>query len=150
MSCASPQALLNYFFAGPASDFFCTQALSSLQMPTTITALAYLKVFFLTCLLEAPIYWIALRSSSRNWIARFGIVVALNLATHPAVYFFWPWFVSKLGGRYYQTLIVAEIFAPAVEAKLLAYWAPMSFRRAILFAVAANLFSWSIGTWLSI
>lgn len=106
--------------------------------------LDYLPYFLKTFLLELPIYLLLLRGlKSLRQILLINLVV--NLATHPIVFFGIP--LLLINGTYLQYLIIAEIFAPAVEAWLLFQIFKIRPGRAILAALLANLFSWGVGVY---
>ncbi len=106
----------------------------------------YLSVFFFTCLLEFPVYFVFLIRESK--IIRLVLITfLLNIATHPLIYLGMPLIFSKWNITYLQYLIIAEVFAPVVEAILLRKIFHTSWRTAIYSAAFANLFSWTIGVY---
>ena len=95
---------------GQASEFYWTGIL------------VYLKYFLLTCALESPFYFFAIKSrkNSDHKAQLKGYVSSVflcNFATHPIVCFLIPWLLSLVGGTYGQSLTIGEIFAPVVEAR---------------------------------
>lgn len=113
-------------------------------------AFDYLAVFLATCLLELPFCWLAFRNLSPARI--FLVLLFLNLATHPIVFFVIPLFFEK----YLHAALVAEAFAAGAE-MFLAVSLVSTFRNRIsryegLAAAAlvllANLFSWELGIFL--
>src|SRR5205085_98388 len=98
----------------------CWRALSEPELSPVVPFFAWLMVFGLTCLLEAPFYLTALRGTGHGWGKRLIALLLPNLATHPLVYFVIPWVVSRFEGPHIVTLTVGEIFAPLAEAALLA------------------------------
>jgi hypothetical protein len=126
----------------------CRAILGSPQSATQVSALDYFGAFFLTCVLEAPFYLWALRGSALSTRGRWLAVVWLNLATHPAVYFAFPWLSARLDGSYAQTVAASESFAWLVEACLLAAVCGLSRARSAAFSLAANLSSWWIGLYI--
>lgn len=71
----------------------------------------------------------------------------LNLATHPVVFILIPIILTQFEANYLNYLVVAEIFAPLTEALILVYFYKIKFNRAFFAAIAANLFSWSVGVY---
>ena len=102
-----------------------------------------------TVLLEFPVYYFAFKETRWTFLHKVKATFLVNLSTHPLIYFVLPWIFFKLNGSYYQTLTVAELLAPAVECLLLRYAYGLNFRRSFIFALAANLFSWWAGIYLS-
>jgi hypothetical protein len=75
-------------------------------------------------------------------------ILGCNLATHPIVFFLIPRLVDHFNGRFVDSLVIAEVFAPVVEALLLWKLLRLSAGRATLTSMAANLCSWSVGVYL--
>ncbi len=143
VECLTPVSLiLNAYQANPG----CTEIYQS-AVTTDAGGLAeYLPVFLMTCLLEFPIYFLFLfRQSSFIRLVLIGFL--LNLATHPIVYLGMPILFSKWELNYLQYLLIAEFFAPFVEAILLRKVFHTSWRMAIWAATVANLFSWTVGVY---
>ncbi len=123
----------------------CIWVLLLRPRPVPTPFLSYLEVFALTCLLEAPIYWFAFRNEKWSALKKLGVLFALNLATHPFIYFVVPQIIMLLNGKVFQSVLVSEIFAPVMEGILL-YWLRKDFFWGSLgFAIATNLVSWWIG-----
>lgn len=104
----------------------------------------YWKYFLLTLAFEAPVYWLFLRktlSTQKILLA----IVALNLLSHPIVYFVFPELADQYGVSFGEYVLIAELFAPLVEG--LALWKVFKIpaRRAWMIALAANVFSWLVG-----
>jgi len=74
-----------------------------------------------------------------------GVLLTANLATHPLVYFGWPWLGSFLSWHYAALLVISEIFAPAVETVVLSKIWATPVRQTAIWVVLANLFSWWVG-----
>ena len=125
----------------------------ALQTPETVPVVVdfgyYLSVLALTCLLETPFYLMAFGATAagtfKGWTRRLSAITFANVCTHPLIYFVLPAVVAGLGGRYLQTLSLAEVFAPMVEASLLIVIWKVPRLRAIGFTFTANLFSWWVG-----
>jgi hypothetical protein len=77
----------------------------------------YFQYFFWTCVIESPFYFYALRD--RSWKQRILAVVALNVATHPLVYFGTPWVALHWHCAPIYSVIIGEVLAVFVEAILL-------------------------------
>ena len=75
-------------------------------------------------------------------------VLVLNLATHPIVFFVFPYFLEKTGSDIFTYIWTAEFFAFAIEAMILKLYYRYSWRSAVWASGLANLFSWSVGIWL--
>lgn len=135
--CYTPGALVGFTLFGQVQcyDIFMT----TVGVPQ-VSALLYLKVFILTCLLEFPFYFVCL--GRRAFIA----TLILNLATHPMVSFGIPYLMR--GEDYYLCLWVGEVFAPALEGFLLGYVWKVKWTRAVSIAILANLVSWWVGVYL--
>lgn len=147
-ACHSPAGLARYFLDYGGIAPVCRGALDGAAAATDAAPAYYLGVFLLTCLLEAPVYFQALKASAGGKPARWQAVVLLNLATHPIVYFAVPRLVAWQTGSYAQALTLGETFAPLAEAAgLRAFWA-MPWPRALLAAAAANLISWWSGIYI--
>lgn len=140
--CFTPWAMVaNQFIEHQCHDIYA-MIVSDVQF----SLVEYLTVFSKTYGLELIIYFFFLRQKY-NWREILKINLIINLATHPIVYFGFPLLFSKLQYNYFQYLVVAEIFAPAIEALLLKKIYHFSWKIAITAAVLANLFSWTIGVY---
>jgi hypothetical protein len=103
--------------------------------------------FFLTIALEAPIYWLGLRTKlSLRRIA--AVILILNLLTHPAVWYLWPRWAFRAGWDFRTYALACEIFAPALEAFTLILGFKIPPGRAVVTSILANLCSWWIGAWI--
>jgi hypothetical protein len=145
--CESPLQIVQYFSGAESLDPLCRLTLMQTTELYDLSFKAYLPLFLLTCLFEAPFYFIFLRG--RSFTSRLSALLLCNLATHPIVCFVIP----KLAERFQLTLAselaIAEIFAPAIEALLLWKVWRMRLTTALIAAVLANLFSWWVGIYLS-
>jgi hypothetical protein len=95
----------------------------------------WLRAFGLTLLVELAIALPLLAPSEPRLSRRASVVVVVNLATHPLVWFLFPGLAIGAGGR----LALSEAWA--VLAELAIYrivWPALSFRRAALVSLAAN------------
>ena len=128
----------------------CLEVLSNPQQVFATSLSDYLGLFGLTCLMELPVYGLVYERR-RDLVSRWrflGLVLALNLATHPLVYFGFPSFWAAAGGSRAQMVASAELFAPLVEAGILASLDRARWKRAIVAAFLANLVSWWLGSLL--
>jgi hypothetical protein len=142
--CYGPLSLLKATFAPGSLDAACIAALRSKSVPTHSSFAGYLFYFALTCALEAPFYSALGRAKGlkpRTWL---GQILVLNLATHPLVFWGFPWFFSLKNQSMFRTVLAAELLAPLVEAALLRFAFKSSWTISIAVAFLANLFSWSI------
>ncbi len=140
--CYTPPGLAIDLISQSLSSAECREVLGQLSEVPEVSLLIYLKYFFLTCLLESPFYWMAVRSGTRRFLSA---VVLCNLATHPIVCFGIPFLMSLVHGNYGQGLAVGEVFAPVVEALLLIGVWKVPQARAWTLSILANLFSWWVG-----
>ena len=138
--CYTPPGLILDLFSAANSE--CRAVLGQASDLPDVNLLVYLKYFFLTCLLESPFYFVAVKYQFRQFLSA---VILCNLATHPMVCFGIPWIISLVHGTYENGLFVGEIFAPVVEALLLIWVWKVPKTRAWVLSVLANLFSWWAG-----
>jgi hypothetical protein len=140
IDCLTPWNLIwNFFNAHQCGDIY---TITSLAEP--VTFVEYLPYFFKTFILELPVYLLFLRHQKKlSEILQINFI--LNFATHPVVFFLIPLIIMQYNATYLHYLVIAEVFAPLVEAIILAYFYRISCKRAFLAAIAANLFSWSLG-----
>jgi hypothetical protein len=98
---------------------------------------AWWAAFALGQLVEAPIYFAALRQ--RPWVLRLLIALGPNAITHPVVWWLFP---RWLPDSYLAMAVFAEAFAVIVEA---AYLWLFSVRRALVWSLASNAASLAVG-----
>jgi len=103
------------------------------------------KAFFLTLLLESPVYCLALRPAFGT-LRAFLVALAINLCSHPV---FWT---LTSGGDSLQRFLVAEVCVTLFEAAVLYALGrtrlgcrPVSLADALIVAGAANALSAGIG-----
>ena len=144
IECLTPWYLIfNAFAAHNCGDIY-----SSLPPSDFVSFSEYYPYFLKTFILELPIYYVLLRRL-KSGLKVLEINLLVNLATHPFIFLLLPVLLSKTEATYLDYLLTAEVFAPAVEALLLAKAYKIPPWLSVLAAVAANLFSWSIGVyWL--
>lgn len=143
VECLTPVSLIvNAYQSNPN----CTDIYQSAIVNDAGGFAEYLPVFFMTYILEFPIYFIFLfRNSSIVRMVLIGLI--LNVATHPFIYKVLPPILAKWDMSYLEYLIIAEIFAPTIEAILLKKVFHTSWKIAFWAAILANLFSWTIGVY---
>jgi hypothetical protein len=141
--CLTPWSVL----ANLASGHHACVELYQSSIPTDASSFTeYLRVYLMTFILEWPWYFLFLRfyqSGLRILITNF----VLNIATHPIVYLVLPQIFSRFDQTYIRYLIIAEIFAPTVEALILRYTFKIPWKTAIVSSLFANLFSWTVGVY---
>ena len=144
--CYGPEAVLGAMFG--SLDTVCLATLRNGVVTSRASAGAYGVVFLLTCALEAPVYGAASRwrKLSRGAWAR--QTFALNMATHPVVFWLIPRVLVRGHASTLATILVSEVFAPVVEAGLLVGGWGYPWRVAAGVAITANLFSWWSGQFL--
>ena len=148
--CISPASLVHFLLSRSTLDPECVWTLLMRPRSLPVGVTRYLCTFFLTCLLETPFYWLALKSWNVGRVKKVGFIVLVNLATHPFIYFGVPAITFRLGGKVYQSLLLSELFAPLVEGIILwrvrkgPAWVSLGY------AIAANLFSWWVGIFLTV
>lgn len=140
IDCVTPWNLVwNYFNPHQCAEIY---TITTLSEPITFTQ--YLPYFLKTFILELGVYYLFLKNR-KSLVEMLQIDLILNLATHPVVFFLIPIIIMQFGATYLNYLVIAEVFAPLTEALILGYFYKISYSRAFLAAIAANLFSWSIG-----
>jgi hypothetical protein len=152
--CYTPLGLLKYWLGIQSLPLQCLEVLGSPHPPIeTYDPVLWLKIFALTCALEAPFYVLgAFRNMS--WRNRILGLIGLNLCTHPLVFYGFPTIAAHLGISYAGTLTISEAFAPLCEALVVALLLThglkhkFSFARSLSVALSANLFSWWVGIYL--
>jgi hypothetical protein len=102
----------------------------------------WLVAFAFTQAFEIPIYsWVMRRQDVElSGLGRLLVAFGASALTHPVVWFVLPRLQPSLG--YWGYVAVAETFAVTVEAM---YVARFGVQRALLWALAANVFSASLG-----
>ena len=95
----------------------------------------WLSAFFVTQLVEMPIYRKALGHRTRAWL----LSAVPSSLTHPIVFFVFP---SIFPEAYWRGVLVAEAFAVLVEAGILSL---MGVRNSVGWAILANVSSVCIG-----
>jgi hypothetical protein len=145
MTCFTPLNVIIGLVAPDQLDVACHfQHISKMNfIPTPFVT--YALVFLLNCALETPAYQMAGWCLRRSVWTIVGQTVAVNLTTHPVVFYVFPLCGAMWGWSSLSTIALAEALAFSVEMVLLrgvwryAWWA------AIVAATAANLTSWWVG-----
>jgi hypothetical protein len=101
--------------------------------------LLWLTAFVWTIALELPVYVLVLRRSTQPWWLPVVLAFVVNIATHPAFWFVFPYFEP-----YWLYVLCGELCVVGVEAAILAI-ALRRPRLAIVAAVAANTASTLLG-----
>jgi hypothetical protein len=112
--------------------------------------LFYLGIFLMTCFLESIFYFLVGKWRKLTIPKIIEQILILNLATHPVVFFVFPYFVEGAGSDVFTYIWTAELFAFVIEALILKYRYRYSWALAILTSGLANLFSWTVGIWLQV
>lgn len=134
VGCFSPLSLALSYLHPDSVSMICASFLSVPTSPSGIALPYYLFLFALTFLLELPFY----RSVRTTLI--------LNLATHPAVIWLFPYLFE---GQERRTMVLwAELFAILLEFVLLFKLFRYPWKRALGLTLVANLFSWWAGQYL--
>jgi hypothetical protein len=76
-------------------------------------------------------------------------IYAAGIPTEPTPWLIYLGILVKWDLNYLQYLVIAEVFAPSVEALLLNRAYKVNFGRAVLAALIANLISWSVGVFIA-
>lgn len=138
-TCYYPWNLLSYE---------CGLVLETSILRSQSSLLFYLGIFLMTCALESIFYFIFGKIQKLTTPNILQQILILNLATHPIVFFFFPYILEKAGSDIFTYIWTAELFAFVVESLILKVRYRYSWMIAILTSGLANLFSWSIGIWL--
>ena len=102
--------------------------------------LRWVWAFLFSELVETGIYVQAL--GNRPLRERLAIGLGASAITHPLVWYVIPDVTSSFGLGWWTTVAIAEVFAVLVETGWLAAF---GVRRALLWSVAANMTSFSLG-----
>ena len=109
------------------------------MMPIT----AWARAFALTCAVEVPVVAWATRDAEPSTARRVVIAVVGQLATHPLVWFVFPFIPGVTG---WTSFVASELFATAMEAILYgAAWRRLGWARALGVAAVANAASLAVG-----
>jgi hypothetical protein len=104
---------------------------------------AWLRAFLVTVAVETPIVVGATRASETGVARRFGLAVFAQLATHPLVWFVFPYIAGLRGST---ALLLSELWAWLAEAVFYALaLRGVTFTRAIAVSALANGASLVVG-----
>jgi hypothetical protein len=104
---------------------------------------AWARAFALTCAIEVPVVLLATREAGPPALRRAVIVLVGQLATHPLVWFVFP-YVPGLTG--WMAFVASELYATGIEAVLYAAaWPRLGTARALGVSAVANAASLGIG-----
>jgi hypothetical protein len=145
-ACFLPIEVINYFFHSSFFSSNCNDVLTLNAMVPKINFSLYIFIFLLTCFLESSFYLILIKNQSLK--KKLLALLICNLATHPIVSFVIPWIFSKMSKTYGESLMIGELFAFIVELVLLKVLWQQKWLNSFVISFLANLFSWSLGTYL--
>ncbi len=106
----------------------------------------WFHAFLWTLLAEEILAGILLRRAAPELARRAGVILAVNLASHPAVWFIFPELGAALGWGRSLSLLVSEAWAFGLEAWLYTLFLPRgSAKLALATSAAANAASLAAG-----
>jgi len=106
----------------------------------------WLRAFAVTSVVEALVATPLLGRAERSWARRLGVVLLVNLATHPLVWFLFP----GLAARHAVRVALSEAWALAAEGGAYLVVLPsLGARRAFAISLLANGASFAVGLLLS-
>lgn len=141
--CHIPWNMIYNWVIGFPKSHECTALLGQPMWGPDVTVLLYAKYFFATVAFEFPIYFLLLRNMSH--IKKLASIVLVNIATHPFIFLVLPKLMVNTQMSYSAYALIAETFAPLTEGLILSVWLRQGFVRGLAIAIAANLFSWTVG-----
>lgn len=145
-SCFSPEVLYHAFAADLSKE--CTALLHAPVALPSFSVTQYLGAFLFIVLLEAPFYVMVLRGKPVG--SRLKTLLVANVFTHPVVYFGFPYLFSTFGWSEQSYILSAEIFMVAYESMVVVGRGDVTWRRSIVWILAANLCSWWFGGFLGL
>lgn len=108
---------------------------------------AWVRAFALTCAIEIPVVLWTTRDAGPTTVRRAVIALVGQLATHPLVWFVFPYIPGITG---WTAFVASELYATAVEATLYAVaWPRLGATRAIGISAVANAVSLGVGLLLA-
>lgn len=135
--------MLYQWIVGYSKSHVCYAILTQPMWIPEVTIGEYTKYFLATVALEFPVYFLLLRDVSRA--KKLLVTVLVNVVTHPFVFLVLPKIIVNGQRSYSEYALIAETFAPFAEGLILTLWLRQGGLRGLAIAVAANLFSWTIG-----
>ena len=146
--CNDPVSLALFWGSPSNLSAHCDWALSSIITPTShVSFFAYVRVFLLTNILEAPFYAVVLRKQGLG--KKFLGLFAANALTHPIVYFGFPIVFSRLAWTYGSYLTFSEAFAIFAEIAFIRVCFKTNSGETSVLLTLANVFSWWMGIYFS-
>jgi hypothetical protein len=104
---------------------------------------AWARAFALTCAIEVPLVVALTRDADAGRIRRAIVAFVGQLATHPLVWFVFPYVPGVTG---WVSFVASELYATALEAVLYAAaWPRIGPRRALGVSAVANAASLAVG-----
>jgi hypothetical protein len=104
---------------------------------------AWARAFALTCVIEVPVVVWATRDAEPSALRRVVIAVVGQLATHPLVWFVFPYLPGITG---WTSFVASELYATVLEAILYAVaWPRVGTARAFGISAVANAASLAVG-----
>lgn len=156
ISCYYPLTIIEGLLSTQNLSVMCSSELESSMLMHNISWLSYLFILFLTILLEYPFFLFfkfLKNKKDKIWDVRdlikssLILTIALNLATHPLVIWFFSFLSEKLSLNVLHYVAGAEAFAYLVEILLLRFVYRFSWKGSILASTLANTWSWTFGVW---
>jgi hypothetical protein len=104
---------------------------------------AWARAFALTCAIEVPLVVVLTRDANAGTLRRAIVAVVGQLATHPLVWFVFPYVPGITG---WTSFVASELYATGLEAILYAAaWPRISGSRALGVSAVANAVSLAVG-----
>ena len=147
VECVAPPAVAEFLLGLERLSVDCQLILEGAVEVNTFSLFSYLGLFFLTCVIEGPIYWLGTRRQLPLTRILF-LIFFVNLLTHPLVTWVFPLLAIQIHASYGSYVIFSEIFAPLIEALALHFQFRLSWKRSFLVSIAANLGSWWLGPFI--
>lgn len=143
--CTSPVGAAAWIANRAVLSEYCQRIMTFPSGAVATPLREYPIYFFATLLLEAMILAPALIRYGFSLRRAVLILLAINAASHPIVYFVMPRAFGAIGATFASYLVGSELFAILLESALLRYAWNVSRHFAIFTSIAANLFSWTTG-----
>ncbi|MGZ3690094.1 MAG: hypothetical protein ACXVAX_01235 [Pseudobdellovibrio sp.] len=143
MDCLTPWDLVHHFIQSQPQ---CVDVYGAAPPSDSIGLTEYLPFLLKTLILELPMYYLLLKKV-KSFKEVLIINLFVNLATHPIIFIAMPPLLNAFHFSYLSYLLIAEIFAPVVEALIINKYYKVNAGRAWAASIIANLVSWSIGVY---
>lgn len=106
----------------------------------------WMRAFALTVIVETAIVAVLFRAAEPSLVRRVGFGFFANLASHPAVWFVFPFVGAALKMTYASTIFVSEAWAIGSEVVFYALaFRAAPFRRVVGVTMIANGVTWGLG-----